>query len=106
WKLTSRGEPSPRFVDDVTPALPPPLVEGSELRVTFVNHSTVLIQQNGANVLTDPIWSERASPLTWLGPRRRRIPGVRKQDLPRIDFVLISHNHYDHLDLPTLRWLA
>ena len=105
WKLTSRQEASPRFVVDVTPSLPPPLVEG-ELRTTLVNHSTVLLQQRGCHVLTDPIWSERTSPLSWAGPRRHRMPGVRREDLPRIDVVLISHNHYDHLDLPTLRWLA
>ncbi len=72
----------------------------------MVNHSTVLLQQSGCNILTDPIWSERASPLTWAGPRRRRMPGVRWEDLPRIDIVLLSHNHYDHLDLATLRRLA
>ena len=60
----------------------------------------------GSNILTDPIWSERASPLSWIGPRRRRKPGVSWEDLPPIDAVLISHNHYDHLDLPTLRRLA
>jgi L-ascorbate metabolism protein UlaG (beta-lactamase superfamily) len=56
--------------------------------------------------LTDPIWSRRSSPFTWIGPRRRRAPGVRLEDLPRIDLVLLSHNHYDHLDLATLRLLA
>ena len=76
------------------------------MRVTLVNHSTVLLQQPGSNILTDPIWSERASPLSWIGPRRRRKPGVAWEDLPRIDTVLLSHNHYDHLDLPTLRRLA
>jgi L-ascorbate metabolism protein UlaG (beta-lactamase superfamily) len=71
-----------------------------------VNHSTVLVQHRGSNILTDPIWSERASPLSWIGPRRRRKPGVSWDHLPRVDVVLISHNHYDHLDLPTLRRLA
>ena len=66
----------------------------------------MLLQQSGSNILTDPIWSERASPLTWIGPRRRGTPGVRWEDLPRIDIVLLSHNHYDHLDLATLRRLA
>jgi L-ascorbate metabolism protein UlaG (beta-lactamase superfamily) len=106
WKLTSRQEPSPGFIADVEPSIPPPRVEGGELRITLVNHSTVLIQQRGSNILTDPIWSERASPLSWAGPRRRRSPGVDWKDLPPIDAVLISHNHYDHLDLPTLRRLA
>jgi L-ascorbate metabolism protein UlaG (beta-lactamase superfamily) len=106
WKLTSRREPSPRFVGDVEPSKPPSCVEGDELRVTLINHSTLLLQQSGIHILTDPIWSERASPLSWIGPRRRRKPGVRWEDLPRIDTVLLSHNHYDHLDLPTLRRLA
>jgi L-ascorbate metabolism protein UlaG (beta-lactamase superfamily) len=106
WKLTSRGEPSPRFVSDVKQSIPARLVEGNKLLVTLVNHSTVLLQLRAAHILTDPIWSERASPLPCIGPRRRRSPGVRREDLPRIDIVLISHNHYDHMDLQTLRWLA
>ena len=106
WKLTSRPELSARFVSDVEPSKPPSCVEGNELRVTLINHSTLLIQQSGINILTDPIWSERASPFTSIGPRRRRAPGVRWQDLPRIDVVLLSHNHYDHLDLSTLRRLT
>jgi L-ascorbate metabolism protein UlaG (beta-lactamase superfamily) len=106
WKLTSRPKPSARFVSDVEPSKPPSSVQGNELRVTLINHSTVLLQQSGSHILTDPIWSERASPLTSIGPRRHRKPGVRWEDLPRIDTVLLSHNHYDHLDLATLRRLA
>src|SRR5882724_5185451 len=106
WKLTSRPEPSPIFISDVEQSVPPRRVEGRGLRTTLVNHSTVLLQQRGFNILTDPIWSERASPLSWIGPRRRRKPGVSWENLPCIDAVLISHNHYDHLDLPTLRRLA
>jgi L-ascorbate metabolism protein UlaG (beta-lactamase superfamily) len=106
WKLTSRPEPSPRFISDVEASMPPRRVEGSELRVTLVNHSTVLLQLRECNILTDPIWSGRASPFSWAGPHRRRAPGVAWEDLPPIDAVLISHNHYDHLDLPTLRLLA
>jgi len=106
WKLTTRPEPSPRFVSDVEQSKPPSSVEGNELRVTLINHSTLLLQQDGSNILTDPIWSERASPVAWAGPRRRRKPGVRWEDLPRIDIVLLSHNHYDHLDIATLRRLG
>ena len=106
WKLTSRQEPSPGLISDVEECIPPRRVEGSGLRTTLVNHSTVLLQQRGSNILTDPIWSDRASPLSWVGPRRRRKPGVSWEDLPPIDTVLISHNHYDHLDLPALRRLA
>jgi len=106
WKLTSRPQPSPSFISDVEQSIPPRRVEDSGLRTTLVNHSTVLLQQRGSNILTDPIWSERASPLSWAGPRRRRKPGVSWENLPPIDVVLISHNHYDHLDLPALRLLA
>jgi L-ascorbate metabolism protein UlaG (beta-lactamase superfamily) len=106
WKLTSRPQPSPRFVSDVALSKPPASVEGNALRVTLINHSTVLLQQSGCNILTDPVWSERATPVSGLGPRRRRSPGVLLDDLPRVDIVLLSHNHYDHLDLATLRRLA
>ena len=75
------------------------------MRVTWIGHATVLVQTQGLNILTDPIWSERASPFSFAGPRRVRAPGVRFEDLPRIDLVLVSHNHYDHMDLPTLRRL-
>jgi L-ascorbate metabolism protein UlaG (beta-lactamase superfamily) len=106
WKFTSRPERGARFVHDVEPSKPPGCVEGNDLRVTLINHSTVLLQQSFAHILTDPIWSQRASPLTSIGPHRRREPGVLWEDLPRIDIVLISHNHYDHLDLATLRKLV
>ena len=102
WKLSSRPESSPNFVSDVQQSIPPRHIEGSGMRVTLVNHSTVLLQQRGINILTDPIWSERASPLSWIGPRRRRKTGVLIEDVPHIHAVLLSHNHYDHLDLPTL----
>ncbi len=106
WKWTSRPQPSPRFVADVEPTAPPARVETGDPRVTLVNHSTVLLQHAGRNILTDPIWSERASPVSWAGPRRKRNPGVAFENLPPIDVVLISHNHYDHLDLATLHRLA
>jgi L-ascorbate metabolism protein UlaG (beta-lactamase superfamily) len=106
WRLNSLPERSARFLWDVQQSKTPACTEGNELRVTLINHSTLLLQQYGANILTDPIWSRRASPFTWIGPRRRREPGVRWEDLPRIDIVLVSHNHYDHLDLATLHRLA
>jgi L-ascorbate metabolism protein UlaG (beta-lactamase superfamily) len=105
WKKNGHREHSPKFVDDVTPTVPPARVENGTLRVTMVNHSTVLLQQRGCNMITDPMWSERASPVAWTGPRRHRRPGVRWEDLPPMDIVLISHNHYDHLDMPILRRL-
>ncbi len=88
---------------EITPSKPPERVE--DLRVTWVNHSTFLIQIANVNILTDPIWSQRCSPVQWAGPKRRHAPGIRFEDLPPIDAVLISHNHYDHLDVGTLRRL-
>ena len=75
------------------------------IRATYINHATILIQVDGLNILTDPIWSERASPVTFAGPKRIRPPGVAISDLPDIDLILISHNHYDHLDTETLKQL-
>ena len=80
-------------------------IKEGQIVITFVNHATVLIQFNGFTILTDPIWSKRASPFSWIGPKRRQDPGVRLEELPPIDLILISHNHYDHLDIPTLKKL-
>ena len=79
--------------------------KGSVL-VTPVGHATFLIQIDGINLLTDPIWSQRCSPVSWIGPKRYQEPGIIFEDLPPIDAVLVSHNHYDHLDRPTLKSLA
>jgi len=89
----------------VTPGKPPARVEGGEMRVTWIGHATVLVQADGVNILTDPVWSDTVGPFGF-GPRRVAEPGVRFEDLPRIDLVLISHNHYDHMDLPTLKRLS
>jgi L-ascorbate metabolism protein UlaG (beta-lactamase superfamily) len=94
-----------RDYTDTPPGPPPPArVDGGRLRVTFVNHATLLIQMDGLNILTDPIWSKQTVPI--FGVRRRRPPGVRFEDLPPIDVILVSHDHYDHMDLPTLRRLV
>ena len=77
-----------------------------EPTVTWVGHSTLLVQLEGVNVLTDPQWSERASPVGFAGPRRVTPPGVAFEALPPIHVVVISHDHYDHLDLPTVKRLA
>lgn len=96
WQKWTNAEPGPK---------PLKRVGNGELRVTFINHSTLLIQMDSMNILTDPAWSERSSPVWFAGPRRVRSPGIRFEDLPPIDVVVVSHNHYDHLDLPTLKRL-
>jgi L-ascorbate metabolism protein UlaG (beta-lactamase superfamily) len=85
---------------------PPPRVNGASWRISFVGHATVLIQTAGINILLDPIWSERCSPITFVGPKRVNAPGIPFDALPPIDVVLVSHCHYDHLDIPTLSRLA
>ena len=78
----------------------------SQPTVTWVGHATMLVQMDHVTFLTDPIWSETASPVSFAGPKRFVPPGIALADLPEIDFVVISHNHYDHMDLPTLIALA
>jgi L-ascorbate metabolism protein UlaG (beta-lactamase superfamily) len=96
--------PWPAHVDD--PTRRPPGLDGAAAVVTFIGHSTFLIQTAAANILTDPMYSRRAGPLNVLGPRRVRQPAVPFDDLPSISIVLLSHNHYDHCDLRTLGMLA
>ena len=105
WQATRQMGPWPRWVDEPPGPPPPRRVGGGRLRVTFINHATLLIQMDDLSVLTDPIWSERTSPVSFAGPKRHRAPGIRFDDLPPIDVVVVSHNHYDHLDVPTLRRL-
>jgi N-acyl-phosphatidylethanolamine-hydrolysing phospholipase D len=78
----------------------------SVAQITWVGHATFLIQVGGKNILTDPIWSERASPLSFVGPKRHTRPGIEWKDLPPIDICLVSHTHYDHLDRPTIKRLG
>ena len=81
---------------------PLPRINDKSIHVTNIGHSTFLLQLQGLNIITDPIFSNRASPFNFLGPKRAIIPGVNFDDLPKIDIVLISHSHYDHMDLPTI----
>jgi L-ascorbate metabolism protein UlaG (beta-lactamase superfamily) len=74
----------------------------NDVAVTFVNHATFLLQISGLNILTDPVWSRSVSPFRWLGPARVRKPGIAFDQLPNIDIILLTHNHYDHMDLDTL----
>lgn len=110
WRLmkhivTGRSTPWPDFVANDPDLKISHAPTADRVAVTFVNHATVLIQWNRLNILTDPVWSERVGPWNWAGPKRVREPGVPFESLPRIDLVVISHNHFDHLDLPTLRRL-
>lgn len=106
-KWQAHREPGPWTTHpDARPGpVPPWRVKEGSLRVTFIGHATTLVQQDGVNVLTDPIYAERASPFTFVGPRRVRPPGIRFEDLPPIDLVVLSHNHYDHLNVETLKRL-
>ena len=85
---------------------PPARVEGATWRVSYVGHASWLVQTAGLNILLDPVWSERASPFQFVGPKRVNDPGIAFADLPPIDVVLVSHAHYDHLDVATLSRLA
>lgn len=104
--LTTRDEGPWDEWREIAPGVPPQRVAGSDLRITLVNHATLLIQTRNVNILTDPMWSERCFPVSFMGPKRHHAPGIRFEELPPIDAVVISHNHYDHLDVPTLQRLA
>jgi L-ascorbate metabolism protein UlaG (beta-lactamase superfamily) len=88
----------------VARATPTARVDGDAMVATWVGHATVLVQTAGLNILTDPVWSERAGPFGF-GPKRVAAPGIVLEDLPRIDLIVVSHNHYDHMDLATLKRL-
>ena len=84
---------------ELPPAAPvdtPPARVAEGIRVGFIGHATLLVQLDGVNLLTDPVWSSAAGPRGWMGPRRRRPPALRLDELPPIHLVLLSHNHYDH----------
>lgn len=102
WKLAGGAARWPASAA-VAPARPEARVTG--LRITMVGHATLLIQAGGLNILTDPVWSERVSPFASIGPKRVTAPGIMFEALPPIDVVLLSHCHYDHMDVATLRRL-
>ncbi|RME02779.1 MAG: MBL fold metallo-hydrolase [Deltaproteobacteria bacterium] len=103
--VAKRSPPKWREVP-VTPTIPKERVGEGGMQVTWIGHATLLVQFEGMNLLTDPIWSRRAFPLPFMGPRRFAEPGVAFADLPPIDVVAISHNHYDHLDRATVERLS
>lgn len=106
WQMQGQRARWPWRVRNKSFAPPPERVEGDALKATWVGHSTVLLQTQGLNILTDPFLSSRASPVPFAGPRRVRPAALTAETLPPIDLILLSHNHYDHMDLPALRRLG
>jgi L-ascorbate metabolism protein UlaG (beta-lactamase superfamily) len=96
----------PKWAPSPHADIPPARVDGGRVRLSFVGHVSWLIQTSGLNILIDPVWSMRASPISWAGPKRRNDPGIAFDALPAIDVALVSHGHYDHLDIATLSKLA
>lgn len=106
WQMNGRGRKWPElYPSPFAGAKPDPRIAGADLRVTMIGHASLLIQTAGLNILTDPVWSRRVSPFSFIGPKRHNPPGVALDDLPPIDLILVTHNHYDHLDLTTLKVL-
>jgi L-ascorbate metabolism protein UlaG (beta-lactamase superfamily) len=106
WRFTTERARWPEHIANATTDTPPARVEGARLRIVSVGHASFLLQTGGLNILLDPVWSERASPFTFAGPKRVRAPGIAFEALPPIDAVLVTHGHYDHLDVDTLSRLA
>jgi len=103
WQLGDRGEAWPaRYPSPFPPDRPPARFEGEGVRIAHVGHASYLLQARGKNLLVDPVWAERASPVSFAGPKRVNPPGIAFDDLPRIDVVLVTHNHYDHMDVTTI----
>jgi L-ascorbate metabolism protein UlaG (beta-lactamase superfamily) len=108
WQLGSRRQRAvwPDWAPSPYADTPPARVDGSKVRLSFVGHASWLVQTAGLNILVDPVWSMRVSPVSWAGPKRHNDPGIAFEAVPRVDVVLVSHGHYDHLDTPTLSKLA
>jgi L-ascorbate metabolism protein UlaG (beta-lactamase superfamily) len=103
WQLSDRGASWPAsFPSPFAADRPPARIDGDAVRVTHIGHASLLLQTRGRNILIDPVWAERASPFSFIGPRRVNPPGVAFADLPKIDAVLVTHNHYDHMDVGTI----
>ncbi|MFV0280103.1 MAG: MBL fold metallo-hydrolase [Rhodoblastus sp.] len=107
WRLQKRDLPAwPKTFPAGPQDRPPQRVDGRRLRVSVVGHASFLIQTQSLNLLLDPVWSERASPSRFIGPRRVNAPGIAFENLPPLDAILLTHNHYDHMDISTLARLA
>jgi len=108
WQTGSQRERAvwPDWAPSPYADAPPARVDGAKVRLSFVGHASWLLQTAGLNILVDPVWSMRVSPVSWAGPKRHNDPGIAFVALPKVDVVLVSHGHYDHLDTPTLSRLA
>jgi len=106
WRFTRNPSQWPAHAPSGFCDEPPARVTGERIRFSYIGHASWLIQTAGLNILIDPIWSERCSPVSFAGPKRVNAPGVAFEKLPPIDTVLVTHGHYDHLDLRTLSNLA
>lgn len=103
FRMAREGRPKwPEHVENLGIPRPNEELGPDDIGLTFVNHATFLIQFPGLNILTDPVWSDKVGPISWLGMKRVRAPGIKLEELPKIDVIVISHNHYDHLDIETL----
>ena len=106
WRFNGKSVAWPKsYPSPFEPAVPERRISGPQLVVTAVGHASFLIQVAGLNILTDPVWSERTSPFSSVGPKRVSAPGINFEDLPVIDIVIVTHNHYDHMDIATLKRL-
>ncbi len=106
WQWADGKEKWPDWIAETEQPQLPAQVKHGDVHLTMINHASYLMQFADFNIVTDPVFSERVSPISWLGPTRRRPPGISIEKLPKIDYVIISHNHYDHMDLPSIRALA
>ena len=106
WRLTAAREPWPEAVENRRYLAPPGAIDEGHAAITMIGHCGVLVRVDGFTLLTDPHFSAHAGPFGRIGPRRVRAPGLEPHDLPAIHAVFISHDHYDHLDIPSLRWLT
>ncbi len=102
WKMNSKSAEWPENVPNQFHYNNPEKIDSNQVAVTFINHSSFLLQLDKFNILTDPVFSKRVSPISWAGPKRVRKSGIDIDSLPYIDIVIISHNHYDHLDINSL----
>ena len=103
WRLTRNRTKWPSWVENTATPNFPATISTNQIVTTFINHASHLIQLQYFNILTDPVYSQRVSPLKSAGPKRVRNPGIAFAKLPKIDLVVISHNHYDHMDVQTVR---